>query len=928
MIKNKEDVRIYTIDGFTSQIFKNTIAPYLGIYGFETLDIDKPDFYNEILISIFKNEDYMKKFEFVFDVLKENRKIETYLEFLKEIIDNRTKFILAKDYKMPERIVVSTSFIDELESVFTAVEQFSEIQNKELKSCFNKDDFEIYNKYKEIEQKKLDPIEEKREKINLLLENTKCILKEKIWNAKKIPKETELSELLLESFDKFKVNFCKYVFNEKLLPLQNNIIELKDIIFKLCDEKKKSEKELTHNDVTNYTYEFIYNEELSFVKEGKVTDKFFDLIGGRIDTIMIDEFQDTSILQWKILILMMNATKNIICVGDEKQSIYSWRGGEKQLFEKLENLIDADVEELDRSYRSYKEIMENVNTIFTGIKDGWDYSEVKYRTDEEYQKGYFGYHIKEHPYKKNPDSEPTEKVIENIVGRLKSGEIKNIGNTCILARTGKQLDEIAERLNEENIPYTMNSRASLLEHKAINSIYKLIKYFSTNNFIYLLEFLRSDLMNYSNTQMKQYIDNVVESKYLKSADFNDIEKNVVELILKLENDSKNLNSINAKEDFARNLISSFRLLDKYSSKSDTKNIFKFFNILKSYSNIQEFVQYIEEKRDNLTQLSSDDSLAVNLMTIHKSKGLEYETVFYYHKSRNKGHVERSKFKMYIDYDNKYEHVINFFITLRKYAGILEYTDYAGLDEQNVIKQEHEEMNALYVGLTRAKKNMVVFLDVTFTKAEGVKDFLALKFRECYTSLYEYESGNIVESLKDEGKVKEEYYDIDILDYIDNTKFSKLDVNTFNKNIRLADEFKRKVGLAIHYYFEHIKNNIEIEKMQAESALFLKYGNLLGIERVENILARVQKFIDNNKEIYNSKYKVYTEFEITNENAEKRIIDRVNIDEDAKEITIYDYKTGEDPGNKEKYIRQLEEYKKIIEEKTNGEYKITTKILEI
>lgn len=43
-----------------------------------------------------------------------------------------------------------------------------------------------------------------------------------------------------------------------------------------------------------------------------------------------------------------------------RSSIYSWRGGEKQLFEKLENLIDADVEELDRFYRSYKEIMENV----------------------------------------------------------------------------------------------------------------------------------------------------------------------------------------------------------------------------------------------------------------------------------------------------------------------------------------------------------------------------------------------------------------------------------------------------------------------------------------------------------------------------------------------------------------------------------------
>lgn len=73
-------------------------------------------------------------------------------------------------------------------------------------------------------------------------------------------------------------------------------------------------------------------------------------------------------------------------------------------------------------------------------------------------------------------------------------------------------------------------------------------------------------MNYSNAQMKQYIDNnVVESKYLKSDDFNDIEKNVVELILKLENDSKK-SSTSMQKDFARNLISSFCLLDKYSSK--------------------------------------------------------------------------------------------------------------------------------------------------------------------------------------------------------------------------------------------------------------------------------------------------------------------------------------------------------------------------
>lgn len=85
------------------------------------------------------------------------------------------------------------------------------------------------------------------------------------------------------------------------------------------------------------------------------------------------------------------------------------------------------------------------------------------------------------------------------------------------------------------------------------------------------------------------------------------------------------------------------------------------------------------------------------------------------------------------------------------------------------------------------------------KGGKVKDILALKLRGLYSSIVDYKSGEIAENVKDDNKVKVEDYDIDILDYIDNTKFSKLDTNSFNKKLKLADEFKRKVGLAIHYY---------------------------------------------------------------------------------------------------------------------------------
>ena len=62
---------------------------------------------------------------------------------------------------------------------------------------------------------------------------------------------------------------------------------------------------------------------------------FWKLRSLNIETIFIDEFQDTSILQWKILYEFTKKAKIVVCVGDDKQSIYGWRDGEKRLFEIL-----------------------------------------------------------------------------------------------------------------------------------------------------------------------------------------------------------------------------------------------------------------------------------------------------------------------------------------------------------------------------------------------------------------------------------------------------------------------------------------------------------------------------------------------------------------------------------------------------------------
>ena len=145
---------------------------------------------------------------------------------------------------------------------------------------------------------------------------------------------------------------------------------------------------------------------------------------------------------------------------------------------------------------------------------------------------------------------------------------------------------------------------------------------------------------------------------------------------------------------------------------------------------------------------------------------------------------------------------------------------------------------------------------------------------------------------------------------------------------LENEFKRKKGLAMHYYFEHILNDLENEKKIAKSALLSRYGNMLGKKIVEELIVRMDKFIEKNINIYDKKYKVYNEFEVYDSEGKKRIIDRINIDENNRKIYIYDYKTGFEPETKKEYQKQIEEYKNILRGKVSEDYEIEVKLLEV
>ena len=963
IIRNKDEMRIYTIDGFTNRIFKNTIAPFFGIYNFETLDEEDEEFYGNILGKILENQEYFEKFLFLVEEKKEKKEIGVYIEFIKNILKLQNYFILSEEKTDFGEKKEDTSFVNYLEETFEQIEAVAEIKNNgkkgEIKPVTNfiNDDFHIiYKEFKNVDEMIKDKIENKREKIEIVIKNWEIFYKGegfKIKNGRTV-KGKEIGNFI-EEIDNLKEPFMKSlsknIFTKKVVPLHEKMTKIAEIIYSIAENEKRKSKRFTHNDVSVYTYKFIFDRELNFVQENGVTKDFLELIGGEIETIMIDEFQDTSVLQWKILSLLMESAKNIICVGDEKQSIYGWRGGEKELFEKLDKIIDGKVENLDKSYRSYKQVIENVNRIYEGYDKKWEYLPVKYRDDKDYQGGYFSYCLRE-----VPRGSGVARTYEDIVYLIKEGKIKNLGKSCILCRTNTQIQNIVKRLNEENIPYTLNNNASILDHEAIIPLYKLIKYFVFHNFIYFLEFMRSDLIGCLNDHVGYLLENKSKieeymrdgkretfSEYVnrqerataeKLKKYEEIDKmnrnsllfsDVLYKIKELKKLAKNLNSKYEKENFSQKIIENFNVINFYPTNSDIKNIFNFFNILKENDDLFEFVSFMEEEKDKITQVSSSDVEAINLMSIHKSKGLEFDTVFYY-----KSNTESNKtddLEVYFEYDEKYTKLDKFLLTFGKYKKTFIDGYYSDIRENNEYKKEMEEINADYVALTRAKKNLMLFFDTNKSGGKG----LAKRLIDVYGENEGYECGEITESeKKTEDNLSENNQQTDeklnrIMPYFSNSKVN-FPVKDFK--ITLKEEFKRKKGLAIHYYFEHILNDLEEDRKTAKSALLSRYGNMLGKTILIEIISRLEEFISKNEDIYDKKYKVYTEFEIYDSEGNKKIMDRINIDEENKKIYIFDYKTGYEPLENESYIQQIENYKGILDKKLDGEYEIYTRILEV
>lgn len=927
VVQNRDKLRIYTIDAFTNLIFKKAIAPYLKIYSYEIIDEEenKKTIF-KILDKLFTiKEDFAKFKEF----LKDNteRDIDNYIDLIDKLLSHRWKIIVLGDKlnikREPFQVKSNFNIMDNLLEIVGSVA----IEKKEPTEAF------IAKRAKSYFL-----LESELEKEKFLLDKFKELLEGNIWDGRKITKKNKRVDDLNYLQEELRLNLAKTLFNEKIIPYEEKLLQVINRIYEIYDEIKFKEQRFTFSDISNYTFKYIRDKNLNFVDENGVTDDFFDIIDGKIKTIFIDEFQDTSILQWKILKDIIDKSENVICVGDEKQSIYGWRGGEKNLFENLEKIIGGEVENLNTCYRSEENVVMFYNKFFKTLSEKseesskkWEFLEVNPKNQN--KQGHIEILTKDLAEK--DEEKENLSVIDKIIEKIQldfNGVYEGIG---ILARQNKELDLIEKKLIEANIPFVVDSNVNVIESRGIKGVYYLIKYLVKNDYLSLLNFLRCDLVNISADSLKHLVKEREDIEnwlldYSSEINLNDKEREVLEIIKEL----KNKYNANDGETYflTYDILQKLGVTERFSSKGDISNLYSFYKIIKSYRYFDEFLSEFEDQKSSskFKKIVLKDENSVNLMTIHKSKGLEFDTLFYYYNPKtSQNNIPKVIF--YFTMDNKYEEAKEFLLTNTKFNYILKIlSSEFGYLEENRIKEEHEEINNLYVALTRPKNNIYIALE----KYDEKKDDYNLDMINCEK---EFRDRDIIftEVQSKDKNDKRETFELNLS--TPEASYPKGEESIFKDREKiyshsLQNEIKRLKGTVVHYFLENLIYATSEEIERAKKLTFAKFASNLGEKGIAEILSEknIEYILNKKKEIFSKEWdKIYPEYEIYTEDETFRI-DRLMIKE-AREgekgcIYIVDYKTGEI--NEE----QLANYKAIIENLLErlgkeNEYEVITEFIE-
>jgi exodeoxyribonuclease V beta subunit len=398
--------------------------------------------------------------------------------------------------------------------------------------------------------------------------------------------------------------------------------------------------ELSFDDVTVILYNLL---------RGEISNEFiYFRLDSKIDHILLDEFQDTSVVQFEILRPLIDELasgqgtgdyKSFFYVGDIKQSIYRFRGGNKALFAQVKEDFGVTMDQLNVNYRSQARVVDFVNRTFKDHIEGY--------YDQEVAGGHHGGYV-EIREREDMAAESATIVSELLEDGIASNDI------AILTWTNKDGLAVAEAVKALGVDVVTETTAKLINHPQVAGLIELLKYYYFSESIYFENF--KALFGLSDAKPFG-----VDIKGLSL-------KKLIHTLVKV-----------------------------YGLYSGDQNIIRFVNTASNYKDIDELIFEIERESESLARL---DQVGVRVLTIFKSKGLEFKHVITLDRMG-----KRNPDKSPLIY--RYDKTKLLDIHLRQKSREKLDSKYAKAIDYNKAMAKEDELNAMYVAFTRAEISLYV-----------------------------------------------------------------------------------------------------------------------------------------------------------------------------------------------------------------------------
>ena len=446
-------------------------------------------------------------------------------------------------------------------------------------------------------------------------------------DQKKLIKQVlEYCKIDKEVSESIYLNEIQNIKDEKIFPqdkskiLKYSSLENIDEIYNIYQQRLIEINAVDFGDILLHSYFILTNH-----KDIQETHSNF------IQHILIDEFQDTNLLQYDLIKLLLNDNQNLFCVGDDDQSIYAWRGAKIENIINFPNEFNCEVVRLTKNYRSNNAILEAASSVISNNKNRLGKNLESYNNEIPEQKiNLKSFYSQE---------EESLWVADNISRKYNDQETFGI-----LVRLTAQMRSIEDKLIKYALPYEIIGGPRFFERKEIKDVLSYLKLANSQSddlsFERIINLPRRGIGEQSikiiidhsrsnNLSFFESLKDLAQSNKLspsllsKTQPFIDLINKISDLINKTSLEDLGIFVIE-ESGYLKMLENEKNKLKQIENESRIDNLKELVNALSEFENLDEFLEHVGLVNENQKKTHQN---SIKLMTLHAAKGLEFDHVY-------------------------------------------------------------------------------------------------------------------------------------------------------------------------------------------------------------------------------------------------------------------------------------------------------------